>query len=473
MGSFDRDPRELCPSEHEILKLVRGELDSERLDELLVHTDSCEGCALVVAESGLAIAVEAGDTVAPVRSSAGGFFAPGQLIASRYRIHARIGRGGMGEVYSAIDEELGERIALKIIASQLSSDPVFVEHFKRELRLARKVSHPNVCKTLEFGRHEVAPGSSQCFFTMQFIDGVTLRRRLIRGEPFELHEALAIVRDLALGLHAIHEQKIVHRDIKPDNVILAPNAEKGTAVPLWLDFGVARVDLRESASRGLLAGTPDYTAPELLEGKVATRASDVYALGLVLHEVLVGDLPFSHVGSFSEAACRSNLLLAAPSLRRAEIPAALDELVEDCLSPVPERRPATALLVANRIRSVQEALGNDSRTPRGRRRAWLLLSAAGLLAALGAYMPRRSAPPVPAAVESVQQTTVFDAAGPRLTPPPPSGANAPSLPEPTPTPLSLPAPSARPKAKRTERLPKPTSAPSASPHAVSDFGGRR
>src|SRR6185369_12642009 len=270
-----------CPTEHAILQLVRGELDASVVESLLLHTDACENCALVVAEAGRAISEEAGDEPTPAeQSEGGGPFAAGSLIAGRYRVRARVGRGGMGQVYLAIDEELGERVALKTIAPALACDPLLVEHFKRELRLARQVSHPNVCKTLEFGRHELETGICQRFFTMQFIDGVTLRRRLLEAGAFELHSALGLVRDLALGLQAIHEQNIVHRDIKPDNVMLSAGFGSGSLVPLWLDFGVARVDLRESASRGVIAGTPDYAAPELLQGEVATHASDLYALGL-------------------------------------------------------------------------------------------------------------------------------------------------------------------------------------------------
>jgi serine/threonine-protein kinase len=480
---------ELCPSEHEILALVRGELAPDRLERLLVHTNLCANCALVIAEAGLAVTAETG--VAPEhaqRSSGGGTFARGQLIASRYRIQERIGRGGMGEVYAAVDEELAEQVALKTIASALASDPVLVEHFKQELRLARKVSHANVCRTLEFGRHELESGKSQCFFTMQFIDGMTLRRRLTQGEPFELHEALATVRDLALGLEAIHEQNIVHRDIKPDNVMLTPDSKQRAPIPLWLDFGVARVDLRESTARGLLAGTPDYAAPELLAGKVATRASDVYALGLVLHEVLVGDLPFARVASFSEAAFRPSLGPTAPSVLRAGIPAALDELVLECLSVSPERRPTSALLVADRLRTIQLALEDDSHSARvpgvpgglaepararrePRRRPAFLLATAVVAGALGAHLALRPAAPMPPVSVRVEPTA---SSLPR-----PSPAQAPQAEEnaapPTParSSVSRPARTERAKATPSNASQSPISTPSASPHTVSDFGGRR
>jgi serine/threonine protein kinase len=309
---------------------------------------------------------------------------------------------------------------------------------------------------------------------MQFIDGVSLRRRLMEAEPLELPEALDVVHDLALGLEAIHEQNIVHRDIKPDNVILARNDETRAWVPLWLDFGVARVDLRESASRGLLAGTPDYTAPELLEGKVASRASDVYALGLVLYEVLVGDLPFAPVASFSAAAGRASLRQAAPSLRRTGIPAALDELVQECLSPSPEQRPSSARLVADRLCAIKDSLRASSIGPRGgraersSRRRWLWLPAACAATTVGALVLLRSASPVPAVASGALEKSASNTALPGLIQPPVPA----SRPSPTPPALSPPETSARAKAKRTVVLQKPASAPSAS-HTVSDFGGRR
>jgi len=478
---------DLCPSEHELLALVRGELTPGRLESILAHTDLCANCALVVGEAGLAVTAETDDVLEQdQRSPTCGIFAKGQLVAARYRIRDRIGRGGMGEVYSAVDEELGEQVALKTIASALGSDPVLVEHFKQELRLARKVSHPNVCRTLEFGRHELESGISQCFFTMQFIDGMTLRRRLIQGEPFELLEALATVRDLALGLEAIHAQNIVHRDIKPDNVMLSADAKKRSLVPLWLDFGVARVDLRESTSRGLLAGTPDYAAPELLAGKVATRASDVYALGLVLHEVLVGDLPFARVGSFSEAAFRPSLGPPAPSLLRAGIPAALDDLVLECLSAFPERRPTSALLVADRLHILQMALSNEPRSTRVPgvqaaleparaqrepwRRLWYLVATAVVAGLLGAHFALRAAAPMSASIriEPIVSSTTL----PSLVQTSRAEAKATPPTRALPT-VSRPAQTERATAAPTGGSQRPTSMPSASPHTVSDFGGRR
>ena len=469
-----------CPTERAILQLVRGELDASIVESLLNHTDACENCALVVAEAGLAISAEAGDELNQAeQSEERGPFAAGNLIAGRYRIQARIGRGGMGQVYLAIDEELAERVALKTIAPALACDPLLVEHFKRELRLARQVSHPNVCKTLEFGRHELETGISQRFFTMQFIDGVTLRRRLLEGGAFELHSALGLVRDLALGLQAIHEQNIVHRDIKPDNVMLSAGSGNDSLVPLWLDFGVARVDLRESASRGVIAGTPDYAAPELLQGKLATHASDLYALGLVLYEVLVGDLPFSHARSFSEAAQRCFFVPAVPSAFRPGLPAAVDQLVLECLATSPQQRPTSAGQVADRLQSIQAELSGSpalaaALEPKPTRRRWVWPAAtAALFALMGVGFALR--PPATVPVPSSQSAQALN------TPPPPSIPPLTAQPKATPAqaapetaapvpPLARAKPA---RAKPPETPIGPASAPTVGPHTLSDFGGRR
>lgn len=468
-----------CPTERAILQLVRGELDVSLIESMLLHTEACDNCALVVAEAGLAISADAGDELnQDGQSEVRGPFASGSLIAGRYRIQARVGRGGMGQVYLAIDEELGERVALKTIAPALACDPLLVEHFKRELRLARQVSHPNVCKTLEFGRHELETGASQCFFTMQFIDGVTLRRRLLEDGAFELQDALSLVRDLALGLHAIHEQNIVHRDVKPDNVMLTPTFRNASVVPLWLDFGVARVDLRESVSRGVIAGTPDYAAPELLHGKVATHASDLYALGLVLYEVLVGHLPFSHARSFSEAARRRFLIPALPSAFRPGLPAAVDQLVFECLATSPQERPTSAGQVAERLRCILMDLNGSSvaapveQKPAPKR--WLRPVAATLVSAmLGAGLAQRASRP--AHVAGARSVQALHVGPPSLTPP--SATEPKSTPPPTALEIAEPkAPPARAKAARAKPPETPVaaaSAPTVGPHTLSDFGGRR
>lgn len=355
---------EPCPSENEVLAFICGELESSALERLLLHTERCGSCALVVAEVGLAHgATEGLSAPSTARGSSRAVFVPGQLVAGRYLVERRVGRGGMGEVYAALDRELNDRVALKTISSTLAADPKIVERFKLELRLARSIAHPSVCRVLEFGRHELSSGASQCFFTLQFIAGVTLRQRLIERGPLELTSALALAQDLALGLQAIHEQNVVHRDIKPENVMLPSAAAMAAAV--WVDFGLARVDLRETRSAGVLAGTPDYVAPELLRGDIASRASDLYGFGVVLFEILTGALPFARSASFAAAAEQARVQLAPPSALRPEVPPALDALVLDCLHGVPARRPASAEQVALRLSDITHTLQNATKSPEG------------------------------------------------------------------------------------------------------------
>lgn len=357
LASFCAEP---CPSEAEVLALICGELESDALARLLSHTERCSNCALVVAEAGLALGQTEDLLASHSAPRASAVFAPGQLVASRYLIERRVGRGGMGEVYAALDQELNDRVALKTISPALGADPKIVDRFKLELRLARSIAHPSVCRVLEFGRHELSSGASQCFFTLQFIEGLTLRRQLLEREQLGLTAALAIARDLALGLQAIHDQSIVHRDIKPENVML-PSAS-GTAA-VWVDFGLARVDLRETRSAGLLAGTPDYAAPELLRGDIASRASDLYAFGVVMFEVLTGVLPFARSASFAAASERARAHAAPPSALRHEVPPALDALVLECLEVAPERRPASAEHIAGRLSDLAHALQAAPKSP--------------------------------------------------------------------------------------------------------------
>ncbi len=456
---------EPCPTEDEVLALVAGDLPESVLPRLIAHTERCSGCALVVAEAGLALGdTESAPPSTTLARSGRAAFAAGQLVAGRYWIERRIGRGGMGEVYAALDRELGDRVALKTISPAFASDPRSVDRFKLELCLARRIAHPSVCRVLEFGRHELASGASQCFFTLQYIDGVTLRRHLLERATVELASALEVSAQLAQGLQAIHDQNVVHRDIKPENVMLPAATSAPRAV--WVDFGLARVDLRETRSGALLAGTPDYAAPELLRGDVASRSSDLFAFGVMLFELLTGQLPFARSGSFSAASAQPRGDTPAPSSLRPELPPALDALVLECLSRTPDQRPASAACVAERLREVAAALRRD--TPPVEpgpapfaRRSWLLLGL-GLLAALGVTAGYARVTARLHAIVEVEPTALADAATAPI-------SNAPAIAVDPPGPerrleprASAPAPSTR---------AEPVAAPE--PHPVTDFGGRR
>src|SRR5450432_4062594 len=219
-------------------------------------------------------------------------FAPGEVLAGRFRITSFIAAGGMGEVYEAEDQELKETLAIKTIRSEILEQSNSLERFKREVRLARKVTHPNICRVYDLFRHERVQGKHRSvivFVSMELLRGETLSQRIRRTGPMLPDEALPLINQIASGLEAAHHAGVVHRDFKPGNVILVPDGETNQIRTVITDFGLAvRTGIDTSRSSELTAthgviGTPAYMAPEQFEGREVTKLTDIYALGLVIH----------------------------------------------------------------------------------------------------------------------------------------------------------------------------------------------
>jgi serine/threonine-protein kinase len=254
-------------------------------------------------------------------------FAPGTLLAGRYRLVAALGRGGMGEVYRADDLALDQPVALKFLPRPLADDPDRLARFRKEVALARRVSHPNVCRV-----YDLAEVGRQPFLTMEYVDGEDLTSLLRRIGRVPEDRATAIARELCLGLAAVHEQQLVHRDLKPANVML-----DGRGRVRLTDFGLAAAaaDLGPAESR---AGTPAYMAPEQLAGQGVTARSDLFALGLVLYELFTGRQAFSGTDRDTPP--------STPSSHVGGLDRAVERVILLCVERDPGDRPASALAVA-------------------------------------------------------------------------------------------------------------------------------
>src|SRR5215468_1506174 len=221
---------------------------------------------------------EALSDTATLSSSSGtswGRFAPGTLLAGRFRIVAPLGRGGMGEVYRADDLRLGQTVALKLLPDHLAHDPARLAQFHNEVRIARTISHRNVCRTYDIGDADGRP-----FLTMEYVDGEDLKSLLHRIGRVPQDKAVELARQICAGLAAAHERGVLHRDLKPANVML-----DGEGQVRITDFGLA---VAAGDTNAVRAGTPQYMAPEQLSGQAASIKSDIYALGLVLFEIFTG-----------------------------------------------------------------------------------------------------------------------------------------------------------------------------------------
>ncbi|HKQ53260.1 MAG TPA: protein kinase [Pyrinomonadaceae bacterium] len=263
-------------------------------------------------------------------------FTPGTTLAGRYRIVSLLGRGGMGEVYRADDLKLGQPVALKFLPEILSADGVALARFHREVRIARQVSHRNVCRVYDIGEVD-----GQHFLSMEFIKGEELASLIRRIGRLPADKAVEIARQLCAGLSAAHDNRVLHRDLKPANVMI--DADGNVRIT---DFGLA--GLAEEIHRDeVRAGTPAYMAPEQLEGSEVTVKSDIYSLGLVLYEVFTGKRAFA-AGTLDEflRLRRSDATPASPSSIVKEIDPLVERVILRCLEKDPRNRPSSALQVA-------------------------------------------------------------------------------------------------------------------------------
>jgi serine/threonine-protein kinase len=260
-------------------------------------------------------------------------FLPGRLLAGRYRIIALLGKGGMGEVYRADDLTLGQPVALKFLPGEAAQDAGLLERFKNEVRIARRVSHPNVCRVYDVGEFE-----GQTFFTMEYVDGEDLATLLRRIGRLPEDKALDMARQLCAGLAAAHAKGVLHRDLKPANIML-----DGRGQVVITDFGLAGIaDQIQGAE--VRSGTPAYMAPEQLEGKEVSTRSDIYSLGLVLWEIFTGKRAFSEasIDKKRTAADRSS----RPTSTVKDLNPLIERVILRCLESEPSSRPATALSIA-------------------------------------------------------------------------------------------------------------------------------
>ena len=267
-------------------------------------------------------------------SGPGNRFGFGEVLADRYRILGRIGGGGMGDVYRADDLKLGQPVALKFLPESLAGDQDRLGRLFSEVRLARQVSHRNVCRV-----YDIVEYGDQSFLSMEFVDGEDLGSLLRRAGRLAPEKATEIARQICAGLHAAHEKGILHRDLKPANILVDSEGVAHIA-----DFGLAGFG-EEIGKHEIRAGTPSYMAPEQVQGREVTVQSDLYALGLLLYEMYTGRRALSGK-SLGEIEGRRSELITRTSTELSTLDPAVERAISRCLETDPALRPASALAVA-------------------------------------------------------------------------------------------------------------------------------
>jgi uncharacterized repeat protein (TIGR03803 family) len=332
---------------------------------------------------------------------------PGAVLSNRFLIIRFIARGGMGEVYEAEDQELREKVAVKTIRQDLMGQPRFLQTFRREVHLAKQVTHPNVCRIYDLFRHTDADGET-IFVSMEFLTGETLAGRIKRTGPIPTEEALPIILQLAEALNAAHGVGILHRDFKPGNVILQPSSKTPSVRAVVTDFGLA-FDVGDAGAgltlhSSLFAmGTPAYMAPEQIEGRELNAACDIYALGLVMHEMVTGRTPFDESSPMLAAAKRLYEPPASPRKLVPDLNRGLETIILRCLEREPSKRPRTAAEVSEALRRIELTglLPRKRNITRWAVGPWsiaaVILMGAAIVSSIYYFHSRRSQPLAPSA----------------------------------------------------------------------------
>jgi serine/threonine protein kinase/Tfp pilus assembly protein PilF len=268
----------------------------------------------------------------------------GTTFAERYEVLEELGKGGMGEVYKVKDKKLDEEMALKVLKPEIAADKDIIERFKNELKFARKIAHRNVCKMYDLNEEEESP-----YITMEYVKGEDLKSFIRRKGKLKEEESIAIAKQICEGLAEAHELGVVHRDLKPQNIMID---EKNNAKVM--DFGIARsVEAPGITQSGVMIGTPDYMSPEQAEGE-ADQRSDIYALGVILYEMVTGSVPFKGDTAFSVALKHKSQLPKEPKKLNPEVSDDISRLILICMEKDRERRYQRAEELLADLRNIEE-----------------------------------------------------------------------------------------------------------------------
>jgi len=270
----------------------------------------------------------------------------GRLIDGRYQVKSRIARGGMATVYLATDLRLERRVAIKIMHGHLADDSQFKERFIQEARSAARLAHPNVVNVYDQGQD-----SDMAYLVMEYLNGITLRDLLTEHKVLTPEQTLDILEAVLSGLAAAHKSGIVHRDLKPENVLLADDGRIKIG-----DFGLARAVSANTATGAALLGTIAYLSPELVTRGIADARSDIYAIGIMMYEMLAGEQPFRGEQPMQIAYQHANDSVPTPSTKNPNVPAELDELVLWATAREPNERPRDAKVMLEQVIETQNQL---------------------------------------------------------------------------------------------------------------------
>src|SRR4051795_120897 len=272
----------------------------------------------------------------------------GTLIGDRFRLDEKIGAGGMSTVYRAFDPTLERWVAIKLMHRDISSDPDQLERFRREARAVASLNHPHIVTVIDAGEDDGAP-----YIVFEYVEGETLKERIRRLGRLPVSEAVAYAIEIGRALSCAHSHRLVHRDVKPQNVLIDPDGRAKVT-----DFGIARsLEAQGLTATGRVLGTTDYVSPEQALGREVTAQSDIYSLGIVLYEMLTGEAPFQADTQVAVAMKHVREPLPDVQRRRPEVSAALAAVVERATAKETQRRYST---VPEMLHDLEEVLGIEA-----------------------------------------------------------------------------------------------------------------